>query len=399
MRAPVAAKAPEVKVPPPRTESASIAVGNLASQINSMSQVVAANPDDDYRKPLVTLLLLRAEMLGQLADYDRAEQLAEEGAARKPHDAGALILRAGVRARLHRFDEALADLAAGAKAHGDQDAIARARATIYAATGRTAEATTIVAALPAAASAANAEALWTKAGLAGDAGRVDEAVVLYEQAKAALRTDLPFPVAWIEFQEGLLYERAGRTDRARTAYEIAHARLPPYAPVTSHLAATLAAEGDRDAAIALLEPLVAASDDPEYQGQLAALYHAAGRASDADPLLARAKQGYDALVAKHPAAFADHAAHFWLGPGGDPAKALPLAEKNLTVRKTADAYQLAIDAALAAKEDTRACGFASAAETLPPSARLDVTMWRAYKACGRGADAERIDRRVRDAGP
>src|SRR5262249_33550039 len=49
---------------------------------------------------------------------------------------------------------------------------------------------------------------------------------------------------------------------------------------------------------------------------------------------------YDELIAAHPAAFADHAAEFWLGAGNDPQKGLRLAEFNLRVRKTPRAYDL-----------------------------------------------------------
>ena len=36
--------------------------------------------------------------------------------------------------------------------------------------------------------------------------------------------------------------------------------------------------------------------------------------------------GFEALVTKHPLAFADHAAEFYLGSGGDPARAFELAK-------------------------------------------------------------------------
>jgi hypothetical protein len=42
----------------------------------------------------------------------------------------------------------------------------------------------------------------------------------------------------------------------------------------------------------------------------------------------------------HPAAFADHAAEFWLGVGNDPQKGLRLAEFNLRVRQTPRASEL-----------------------------------------------------------
>jgi len=49
----------------------------------------------------------------------------------------------------------------------------------------------------------------------------------------------------------------------------------------------------------------------------------------------------------HPAAFADHAAEFWLAAGADPVKGLRLARMNVEVRKTPRSRRLLTQAALA----------------------------------------------------
>ncbi|HUN96658.1 MAG TPA: hypothetical protein VMU69_10525, partial [Bradyrhizobium sp.] len=64
---------------------------------------------------------------------------------------------------------------------------------------------------------------------------------------------------------------------------------------------------------------------------------------------------YDELTTAHPAAFADHAAEFWLGVGNDPPKGLRFAEFNLRVRKTSRAYALVAQAL-----DANTAGAASA---------------------------------------
>jgi hypothetical protein len=58
---------------------------------------------------------------------------------------------------------------------------------------------------------------------------------------------------------------------------------------------------------------------------------------------------YDVLVDRHPWAFADHAADFWLGAGRDPPWALNLATQNLARRPTPRARTL-LRRALAAKD-------------------------------------------------
>jgi hypothetical protein len=57
---------------------------------------------------------------------------------------------------------------------------------------------------------------------------------------------------------------------------------------------------------------------------------------------------HDELIARHPEAFADHAAEFWLAAGADPDKALRLARKNLEVRHTPRARALVAQAVAAA---------------------------------------------------
>ena len=52
-------------------------------------------------------------------------------------------------------------------------------------------------------------------------------------------------LSWLLFQEGLLEERAGRPAAARERYELAHEKLPLYAPVAGHLAALLTAAGGK----------------------------------------------------------------------------------------------------------------------------------------------------------
>ena len=56
---------------------------------------------------------------------------------------------------------------------------------------------------------------------------------------------------------------------------------------------------------------------------------------------------FDELIASHPAAFADHAAEFWLAAGADPVKGLRLARMNVEVRKTPRSRRLLTQAALA----------------------------------------------------
>jgi tetratricopeptide (TPR) repeat protein len=297
------------------------------------------------------MLLARGQYTGRIADYERADAIADALVREDPNDRDALVARAGTRATFHRFDDALADLSA-AEARGAD--VRDARAAIFVATGR----------LDEAAALARDEASLRTMGLAslgllrGDMGDENDAVRLLDRARASYADVSPFPLAWMDAQEGAMLERRGATLRAKAHYARAVALLPTYATAASHLAA-LSRPTD---AIALLEPIAARSDDPEVLAQLSDALRRAGRAEDAERRRRDAIARYDDLVARHPEAFADHAAAMWLGVGGDPARALALARTNLAVRKTSDAYELALTAALAAKSD--ACAIARDAAAL-----------------------------------
>ena len=79
---------------------------------------------------------------------------------------------------------------------------------------------------------------------------------------------------------------------------------------------------------------------PDYAAQLARILSEAGRAEEAREWRAQAAARYDELLARHPEAFADHAAEFWLQSGTDPDRALSLATMNLEVRRTPRAREL-----------------------------------------------------------
>jgi hypothetical protein len=85
-----------------------------------------------------------------------------------------------------------------------------------------------------------------------------------------------------------------------------------------------------------LRRLVDTSDDPEYAGQLAGLLGEA----ESHAWWSMASARYDELILRYPAAFADHAASFWLRNNADPHKARRLARINLDVRQTPHAYEL-----------------------------------------------------------
>jgi len=231
---------------------------------------------------------------------------------------------------------------------------------------------TTVLATRAAAATAN-PSFETFAGLAaaeGAVGLFDDADASYQRALDAYRDVSPLPVAWTLFQRGMMWaESAARPDRAVPLYREAIARLPGYVVANVHLSELEAEAGDRESAIRRLTPLADTVDDPEPAAVLAKLL-AGSNPAEAKRLAAKARRGYETLLAKHRNAFLDHAAEFFADAGKDPRRALALAEENLELRPTDRAYSLAIRVARAAHAEKRACALAREAGDARASAVL-----------------------------
>ena len=144
----------------------------------------------------------------------------------------------------------------------------------------------------------------------------------------------------MELQCGQLWMEHDDLRRARAWCDAAVRRLPAFVPAQGHLAELDAAQGETAGAIARFRPLALASDDPDYATQLARILGEAGHTEEAQTWRGRAETRYEELLARHPDAFADHAAEFWLTIGGDPDRALRLARQNLALRQTPRARAL-----------------------------------------------------------
>ncbi len=357
-------------------------MGNLEGQIAGYQHLIEKNLSLALAyTSLCALYLQRGQYLGTLRDYDRAEEMAAKRFALS-QDGQAFLDRASVRQTFHQFNEALADLDVAEKRGAKKGQISKLRASIWQAMGRTDEALSLRTAM--ASKDADITTLGTLGTVLAEVGRDAEADAAFAKALPTYADVSPFPIAWVDFQRGLMWEKAGQAGKARTYYQYAVARLPQYAPAQGHLAGVEAAMGDRPAAIERLRQLTLVSDDPEYVGQLSNLLAQTGKADEAKALLAKAAAGFDDLIKRHPEGFADHAARFWLDVGKDPKKGNELAQLNLKNRKSRDAYELSMTAALAAGDNATACSVADEAmATLKDVQKLRYLAGRAYQACGK----------------
>src|SRR5262249_15600062 len=122
------------------------------------------------------------------------------------------------------------------------------------------------------------QTLGAEASVRADRGDIDAAERLFVQAPLQYRDVSPFPVAWLYFEQGLMWMRQGKLARARELFQAAHVRLPAYAAAQGHLGEVEAVLGNRARAIELLRPLAESSDDPDYAAQLARILAEAGQA-------------------------------------------------------------------------------------------------------------------------
>ena len=89
-----------------RYTSGRIAVANLSALIDSLEVRRDEGATFNNLVALSKLLFVRGDVLGRIADHERAELIATEAIALSPDVATALHIRAQLAGRFHRFEEA-----------------------------------------------------------------------------------------------------------------------------------------------------------------------------------------------------------------------------------------------------------------------------------------------------
>lgn len=289
----------------PPTTDGTIAVANLHAQISGLA---AGGPAVADRAALIDLLLLRGDILGSIADHERAAELAGQLVGDAPDSATAWLARAKTHVIFHHIGEALDDLDT-ARSHGcHQATLNMERAAILQAAGHYWHALVLVQS-----EARQRPGFTTLSALAllqAERGEVAAAGPLFAQARRRYRGVSPFPVASLDYRWGLMWQGQGNVSVARAWFRAAQRRVPAYAPALERLAQVDAALGAHEAAIARLRPLASSSDDPQYAESFARVLAAAGYRRAARSWRFRAAARYAELTARHPRAFAHRTAAF-----------------------------------------------------------------------------------------
>lgn len=343
-----------------RTTDGGVVLNNLDADITHWQAQLAKGEGRNLSRyaRLSQSLLLRATLRLRIDDYQQALSVSEQATKLWPEDPSAWILRASALSAVHRYGQAQLALGTAADLIDDptsptasllldrQCKLERARGnytTVLRCAGDT------VTAAPSASSHGE------YASLLAELGRHAEAQAQFTKAWAAYKQPSPVVPAWLALAHSKALQGADKPKAAAQLLAAMQARLPQHLRLTVETAVALEEVGQRKQAIALLEPLLEQTDDPDVPNLLAAWYSEAGDAARATAMTTRAAKGFEDHMARLPAAYAAHAAEFWAGPGDDLKQALALAEANARNSPNVPAMELLIDIARQADALAQAC--------------------------------------------
>ncbi len=305
------------------------------------------------------------EFFSDFTALDRLESLATQLVHIATEPPRAAVIQAQIASMAHRFTDARQHLARALRLGAPAATVDRAALGIDQACGTQLE-TVLAARRRIAAATGKLEDQVPLGALLADLGEFDEADAVYRSALLEYADVSPFAMAWVCFQLGALWgELVPERQSARAArwYQQAIAYLPSYVKARVHLSEIHLDDGRPGEAKAVLRPAIA-SGDPEVRWRLADVLAKMGRGADAQAELHAAALGFDALLHKHPLAFADHGAEFYSGSGDNARRAFELAHINVANRPTLRALEQAHATAIGAGESEAAVEILAAAEKL-----------------------------------
>jgi tetratricopeptide (TPR) repeat protein len=330
-----------------RYTSGRIAMANLSATIDSLALRRAEGANSDTLFALSKLLFLRGDILGRIAEHDRAELIAREGIEMSPGSAHALYVRAQLEGRFHRFEEAKALLHQARDAGYPRREIDLELAALQQASGQYEDALALRERL--AKGRAGIQTLGALASLLAEMGRWNAAESSYAAALEADDDVSPLPCSQLLFEWGVSAMRRGDLGHAESIFIELEKILPVHVPGRGHRAEVALARGQLRLALTLIMPLLGISDDPEYRATYAEILAALGdgkAVSEAE----RAAADYEMLLARRPEAYADHAAAFFTGVGNQPHRAVELALTNQKLRDTPRSRRLLANAVRRAQQ-------------------------------------------------
>ena len=339
-----------------RYTSGRIAVANLSALIDGLELRRTKDASFEELATLSSLLFLRGDLLGRIADHDRAELVGNQAVGLSPDSSGALYIRGRLASRFHKFKEARDLLGRAATAGHSTKEIDGEKASLLQATGEYREALELREKL--ARDDRGIHTIGALATLLAEMGDWATAEATYAQALESDGGISPIPCAQLLFEWGVSAMRRHDYERAEAVLAELNDLLPAHVPGRGHRAEVAMAREEFDLATALIKPLLEIADDPEYRATYAEILAATGNSEAAAIEAQIAAAEYDRLLVRRPEAYADHAAFFFLAIGNRPERALELASVNWELRDTPRSRSLLREARHKAQQAFRPVGAA-----------------------------------------
>jgi len=338
---------------PLKTTSASIAISNLNSDIDFQTKHV---DDPVLGGPLVDSLLTRAQFFGTLKDLDTAQTLVDKAVAQRPNDPKAHLALAGVAGSFHDFALALKEIDRATHLGATVGEINRAKLPVVLAMGKCDKAITF----GDTADDALPLDMATHAAIEQRRGNPKESERLFSLARDRYRDVSPFAVAWMDFERARALSRQGDWTAAEHYYQEAVSVLPVYSHAVTHLTSSVTPAR----ALELLAALDPACDDPDALAAKADALRRAGKVDESKAANDVARARFEELLQKHPLAFADHGAAYFMGMGKDLPRALALAKQASKNAPSEESLDMWLTIATAQKLPDEVCEAVKQASTL-----------------------------------
>ena len=175
-------------------------------------------------------------------------------------------------------------------------------------------------------------------------GDFDSADGLHQDIAKILRRVKGEPLAWTHLQLGLMDLDRGRYEEALAHYRDADTVVPGYWLVHEHIAEVTLLLRDRALAAAIYDKVIEDTHgSPEFLDARAEMLREDGDEPGAAALIARAREAYEARLARFPEATYGHALDHFL-TFGPVDRAVDLAEKNHALRPNGEAKTKLIQA-------------------------------------------------------
>jgi tetratricopeptide (TPR) repeat protein len=326
-----AAVAPRLHHRAPGRTDFDVEIGALDAEIASLrASSGTAQPDASVR--LAYRMYTHAALTGRADDFNGLAAFVD----RLRHDLGPqrdiVLLRSTLDLRVHRLDEARAQLEAAPLLADDPEAQLIA-ADIDLQRGRYESAHSVyrqvvdrVPSWPALARLASLTAL------RGDAALADD---LYARAADEMTAKEMRAFAWLAVQRGQLAFVHGRYDDAESHYRLAQRAYSGYWLVEEYLGELRAAERRFDDALEHYHRAVALAARPDLLQQLGDVYAVMGRIDEARRWHEQALEGYLTSVRRGEVQFFHHLAGFYADVAHDGGQAVAWAQRDAQLRPSA----------------------------------------------------------------